>query len=435
MPFRVFALSLSVLLLSQKAHAATSRDCERFLKRYISFAEENTLPIPLQNGRIEDLEEMTFLSTDEVRDYLISHPKSPWAEELAAITPEFFLNGQLVYLSSVGPTGWRMDDLSNFVNATQSGLTTDKNSASRIIMKLALGGTVKGLSPESHERVRNALLAELEAENTRREGALKVYQISPRAYGSLFVTEEYSTQSHAVAREMRESAPSLNIRFEVDVHSPQARTATSFAQFLKPLNSDRLPWVGRIIVREALIRRKLVLDETRHLVTLGQKISDDQIFMLAAHPEAAPFWKYWQFSELNIRHYNLLSSAEGTYAPLLAINRKDDQCILNLDRFNWESNPREIVGIQMNFSISYDQRTLRDMRRSDVVRMVKWLNREWDLFTDSVHLKGAVRPAAQLDVTLDEVTIDFNSLPHHQIISFYTYLTQKYPCEPVTSQE
>jgi hypothetical protein len=228
-----------------------------------------------------------------------------------------------------------------------------------------------------------------------------------------------------VAEEMRHNSPSLRVEFRLNTGAiPRLMGPPNFASFLTPESHRRMMWVARILAREALVRRKLVIDGDR-LKRLGDVVDDDQIFLYAAHPETLPFW-FCLKHDGNVRDYELQSGYDVFTLPSLSIHPDGDRCHFFVSRGEWNDDTTdEYISFEMTVAVDLPEGwDYRDMEPYERERVTNWVRGQWDRYSSAINVNPNPRP----DVTIEEhiAKLDFAGHLPARVIGFYVWLQGRY---------
>jgi hypothetical protein len=444
-----------------------------FLGKYISWSEAAGSAIPMQEGVVLHIEEHVLFTADEITAYEQAHPASPWITDLAAISQ--LKDGELIYISEIGPTLWTREDFGDWLKLNSQNLAADPQKAKTVLMEMARGGTVPRISSQSHERIRNSFMASMTGhlseaeyfmnkvnqlgsspsdrlstfdlrtqphENQRRQFMdqfLKPIADIPKNISnvkpedqSLFLWASESIERNRNRRQaegdMREASPSLRINFELDT-SHHADPKIESPEDLYGIKDDNTALqIIRIVLREALVRRKMVRDADGKPTPLGQTVSEDDIFLFATFPELTPYWKTVIQWPNRIRSFTLGPQSDSYKLPDLTVTDKKDKCSIYIGRTHWGmDDSHEPIGFLLEMTtFNEEKHDYNFVNRCEQTRFIEWLNREWAAFTHATKLSAKPAPEFEVDEDKSRMTLISRKISDVKIIGFYIYLLQKY---------
>lgn len=147
------------LLLGPLAFAdgAMKPPCGDFLRRYVLHRENAYLILPLANGDADTSKRLVLKSGADVRRHLEANPDEPWQAELEKL-PTGYFREHVVLRTEIGPTGWKPDELSGYLELVNSRIAADPVRARTAIQAMAAGESVPHFTGEAHARVLGSTL-------------------------------------------------------------------------------------------------------------------------------------------------------------------------------------------------------------------------------------------------------------------------------------
>lgn len=461
-----------LVLFASSAQANSFSKCVDFLRHYVVHAEREGAALPLATAVIQPLKTHTLTSVRARDAFLRSESGYPWAQDLKALTAEHFKR-HVVYLSEIGPTLWFQDELANYWRLSTSGVTFKAAQAREAIRSLAWDEAVGMFSEAARERVRNGMLAIEEgrkAEQEADEARARFQNGPPPSSGDAFMDQfrppidealidpetnqpfrparplqageerlvtwalfgmRGALQARQIEREMRNQAPSLRIPFESD-NENLVRLVSKFrgedmADFIKRhrmsvrSRSDAL-WVARTLARESLVRRKIVSTD-EGVRTLATIVSEDDIFLFAAHPELTAFWQLRSSWQIEIRHHELCAK-DPLALPEIRVGTECDRVSLLIRRKVGADQETVTTTLQMSTdnAVGTDRNYIGATERR---RFDAWIKSEWAEYAGRFGLAEGP-PPFELNRDRNAVVGEFESNHTARALGFYNYLIDKY---------